>query len=75
MNFKILLVGLIILAIGATLAVAVFTQGTDAETGEATPGIIPLTLPNEAFGIPMVGIGAAITLIGVGVVFWGFKAW
>ncbi|MDD5181881.1 MAG: hypothetical protein PHC66_01770 [Candidatus Nanoarchaeia archaeon] len=76
MNIVKMLIGIVILAIGAALVVGVLTQTTttDSKTKVTTtnPGIIPIVLPGSIAGIPMVGLAGAIALIGVGVLFWGW---
>lgn len=69
------LVGLVIIAIGAALVAGIFTQTTVTENKETkvVPGVIPIVLPSDVMGFPTFGIGAVIALIGVAVVFIGFK--
>ena len=72
-KFVVIPIGLLILAIGVAIAVGVFTQTTNAETGATTPGIIPIALPTALFGFPMIAIAGVIALIGIAVVIVGWK--
>ncbi len=78
MNIVKMLIGIVILAIGAALVVGVLTQTTttDSKTKQTvtTPGILPIALPGNIAGVPILGIAGAIALIGVGVTIWGFTS-
>jgi len=68
-------IGLLVVAIGAGLIAGIVTQKTVTENKQTTtqPGIIPIVLPTEMMGFPTLGIGGVIALIGVAVIFVGFK--
>ena len=72
-RFAAVFIGIIIIAVGVASAAALFTQSVDAETGAVTPGILPIALPTELFGFPIIIFSAVIALIGLGVIFFGWQ--
>jgi len=71
MKIEIMLIGLVVLAIGAALTVGVITQS--GTPGNMTTGIVPIEMPTEIFGFPAIAIGGVLALVGVGVTILGFN--
>lgn len=77
MRIDFMLIGLVVLAIGAALVIGVMTQTTTIDKNKVAitnPGVIPFVLPDSVFGFPLVAIGGLIALIGAGITIFGFNA-
>ena len=77
MRIEIMLIGIVVLVIGAALVAGVLTQTTtiDSKTKQetSTPGLLPITLPTTLAGFPMVVIAGILAVLGIVVTIVGFN--
>lgn len=71
------LIGIVVIALGAAVLVGLFTQTTTMDTktkmSVTTPGVLPVVIPAVLFGISTMLIAGIIVAIGLAVIVFGWQ--